>query len=417
MPGGNTRTTVFRDPYPTYAARGEGARIIDVEGVSRIDFLNNYTSLIHGHADADIIAAVTDQLSIGSAFGLPTSHEIELAELIASRTPSIEQVRFANSGTEAVMGGIQAARAYTDRPMIAKFEGCYHGNYDYAGVSTSVPDDAKDLDPPAKILYAAGAPDSVLDSVLVLRYNDVEMLEREITAHKDELAAVMIDLMPWRIGVVSATNEFLKRARELTREFGIVLIFDEVISYRLGPSGGQGIVGVDPDLTTMGKIIGGGFPVGAVGGSAEIMQVFDPRGGKPKVPHGGTFSANPVTMRAGLVAMQKMTPEMYQYLESLGAYIRANLGEVLQEAGVPGQITGGGSMFGVHLHNRPLHDYWSWYGTPEERALQTKIYDGMLENGSLLAPALTGCLSTAMTQDDADALIDGFSKALRSATS
>jgi glutamate-1-semialdehyde 2,1-aminomutase len=415
MPGGNTRTTVFREPYPTYAVRGMGEVIVDVDGVQRVDFLNNYTSLIHGHADPDVVAAVTDQLHQGSSFGLPTPHEIDLAEVIAERVPSVEQVRFTNSGTEAVMSALQAARAYTGRPRIAKFEGAYHGNYDFAGVSTTIPDDHRNLDLPVATAYGEGTPASILENVLVLRYNDAHMAEEQLERHSDELAAVLVDPMPWRMGLIQGTGEFLNRLRELTKRHGIVLIFDEVITLRVGPGGVQREIGIVPDLTTMGKIIGGGFPVGAFGGSAEVMQVFDPRGGKPRVPHGGTFSANPITMRAGLVTMQKLTPDMFDHLNHLGAYIRANLAEALQEAGINGQVTGLGSLFGVHFHARPLDDYWSWYGNADERSFRGDVYQNLLDEGYMVAPAMTGCVSSLMTEDHANALVNAFSAALRKA--
>lgn len=417
MPGGNTRTTVFQEPYPTYALRGAGERVVDVDGVERVDFLNNYTSLIHGHADPDVISAVTDQLQQGTSFGLPTPHEIDLAELLAERIPSIEQVRFSNSGTEAVMSALQAARAYTGRPRIAKFEGSYHGNYDFAGVSTTIPESVKDLELPPAIAYGEGTPKEIVDNVLVLRYNDEQMAEEQIRAHADSLACVLVDPMPWRMGLISGNVSFLQRLRDLTRELGIVLIFDEVITLRVGPGGLQGDIGITPDLTTMGKIIGGGFPAGAVGGSAQIMQVFDPRGGKPRVPHGGTFSANPVTMRAGLVTMEKLTPEVFDHLSHLGAYIRANLAETLGELGVPGQVTGKGSLFGVHFHNRPLAGYWDFHGESNERKVRSAVYHELLNNGFMVAPAMTGCVSTIMSQDHADAFIDGFAQSVRSVIS
>lgn len=414
MPGGNTRTTVFQEPYPTYALRGSGERVTDVEGVERIDFLNNYTSLIHGHADPDVVSAVTDQLQDGTSFGLPTPHEINLAELLAERIPSVEQVRFSNSGTEAVMSALQAARAFTGKPLIAKFEGSYHGNYDFAGVSTTLPESARDMPLPPAIAYGEGTPEAIVDNVLVLRYNDAQMAEEQIRKHADSLACVLVDPMPWRMGLISGHVSFLQSLRDITRELGIVLIFDEVITLRVGPGGAQGEIGITPDLTTMGKIIGGGFPAGAVGGSAEVMQVFDPRGGKPRVPHGGTFSANPVTMRAGMVTMQKLTPEVFDHLAHLGAYIRANLAETLQELGVSGQVTGMGSLFGVHFHDRPLVDYWSFHAEPDERALRSSVYRNLLDNGFMVAPAMTGCVSTIMTQDHADAFVDGFARSVKS---
>jgi glutamate-1-semialdehyde 2,1-aminomutase len=395
---------------------GRGAVVVDAEGEERLDFLNNYTSLMHGHADPDIAAAVTEQLMTGTAFSMPTESEVRLAELIASRIPSVEQVRFTNSGTEAVMMAIQAARAYTGRPMIAKFEGSYHGSYDFAAVSTAIPRDVwADAEPPS-IAYAAGTPDGVLDNVRVLRFNDIEMAERVIERDAGKLAAVLVDPMPWRMGLIPGSQEFLGRLRELTSAHGIVLIFDEVISLRASFQGAQGLVGITPDLTTMAKIIGGGFPVGAVGGSSEVMGVFDPRGGKPRVPHGGTFSANPVTMVAGYVSMTKYSEQEAARLAALGAYIREGLAEALDGARIPGQITGAGSLFGIHLHDRPLTDYQSWEGSPEDGALRSQVAGALFENGAVLAPSLTGCLSTPMTETDANTLLDAFAAALSQAT-
>ncbi len=230
LPGGNTRTTVHLDPYPPYAESGRGAIVTDAEGQERLDFLNNYTSLMHGHADPEIIAAVTAQLENGTAFSMPTESEIGLAELICERVPSVEQIRFTNSGTEAVMMAIQAARAFTGRPMIAKFEGSYHGTYDFAGVSTVIPRDAWSDSEPLAIPYAAGTPQGVLDNVRVLRFNDLEMAQRVIERDGAQLAAVLVDPMPWRMGLIAGTHEFLNGLRELTTAHGIVLIFDEVIS-------------------------------------------------------------------------------------------------------------------------------------------------------------------------------------------
>ncbi|HEX2281683.1 MAG TPA: aminotransferase class III-fold pyridoxal phosphate-dependent enzyme [Thermomicrobiales bacterium] len=235
------------------------------------------------------------------------------------------------------------------------------------------------------------------------------MIER----HRDGLAAVLVDPMPFRLGLIPGQIEFLQRLRDLTRTHGIVLIFDEVITLRAAYGGLQSVIGVTPDLTTMAKIIGGGFPVGAVGGSAEVMAVFDPRGGSPKVPHGGTFSANPMTMVAGLTAMKKMTQEEFDRLEALGNYVREGLSEAMDGARLEGQVTGHGSLFGIHMHGRPLSDYRSSHGMPAERARGKAVFDALLANGSIVSPTLTGCLSTPMTEREASSLIDSFSAALR----
>ncbi|MGH9172927.1 MAG: aspartate aminotransferase family protein, partial [Vicinamibacterales bacterium] len=400
LPGGNTRTTVYQSPYPPYAARGLGAVIVDADGQERYDFLNNYTSLIHGHADPDINAAVIEQLQYGAAFAMPTKHEVALAELLVERVPSLERVRFTNSGSEAVMMAVKAARAYTGRPKIAKFEGCYHGSYDFVEVSLASNESNWGDGDPISTAYSYGTPQAVLDDVVVLRFNDAEMAERRITQHKHELAAVLIDPMPMRAGLVPAEATFLQTLRQLCDAYGIVLIFDEVIALRTAYGGTQSILGVTPDLTTMAKIIGGGFPVGGFGGSAEVMSVFDPSQGSPRAPHGGTFNANPITMVAGLVAMQKLMPEEFDRLDRLGALLREGLAEAMDGARVPGQVTGLGSLAQIHLHDRPVRDYRDSLPTDEEAARIKQIHRGMLARGIFATPGLMASLSTPMDEPE-----------------
>jgi glutamate-1-semialdehyde 2,1-aminomutase len=411
MPGGNTRTTVYQSPHPPYVAYGKGAKIVDVEGDERLDFINNYTSLIHGHADPEINAAVIDQLQYGTSYAMPTGHEVALAELIAERIPAVEQVRFTNSGTEAVMMAIKGARAFTGRPKILKFEGCYHGSYDFAEVSQVTPESRwEEADTPSTAT-AFGTPDGVMENVLVARYNDIAETERIITRYHDELAAVLVDPMPSRVGNVPATQQFLSALREMTRAYGIVLIFDEVITLRVAYGGMQSVVGVTPDMTTMAKIIGGGFPVGAVGGAAAIMAVFDPAGGM-KVPHGGTFNANPITMVAGQTAMEKMTPAAFDRLNTLGERLREGLAEAMDGARVPGQVTGAGSIFNLHLHSRPLKDYRSTTLTAAEKARTAAVYQSMLAHGIFLSPSMMGCISTPMGDAEINTCVDAFAASL-----
>jgi glutamate-1-semialdehyde 2,1-aminomutase len=414
MPGGNSRTTVFHAPYPPYAAHAQGAVIVDADGQARYDFLNNYTSLIHGHADPDINAAVIAQLPHGAAFAMPTELEVRLAELLVERVPSVERVRFTNSGSEAVMMAVKAARAYTGRPKILKFEGCYHGSYDFVEVSMSTPQSSWEMPDPVAVPYSVGTPQAVLDSVIVSRYNDLATTERLVERHKDDLAAVIFDLMPMRAGLVPATDAFLTGLREMTAAHGIVLICDEVISLRGAWGGTQSLRGITPDLTTMGKIIGGGFPVGAVGGSAEVMSVFDPTQGYPKAPHGGTFNANPITMVAGYAAMQKMTPEEYSRLDRLGTMLREGIAEAMDGARIPGQVTGAGSLFTIHLHDRPIREYRDSVPTPEEHARVAALHQGLMARGIITAPALMGCLSTPMGEAEVGAFLEAFSGVLGS---
>jgi glutamate-1-semialdehyde 2,1-aminomutase len=412
LPGGNSRTTVFMKPYPIYAARGEGCRVFDVDGNEYIDCINNFTSLIHGHAHPALIEAATRQLSVGSAFGLPTESEIDLAELLVARLPSVEQVRFANSGTEAVMMALKAARAFTGRAKIAKCEGAYHGSYDYAEVSLDPSPEAWGRNAPVSVAYAKGTPDNVLADVVTIPFNDVEAAVSLIREHGRELACVLVDPMPNRAGLAPADKTYLEALRQITREVGALLIFDEVITFRLGYRGAQGLWGIDPDLTTLGKIMGGGFPVGAIAGRKAFMAVFDPSHGKPALPHGGTFSANPVTMRAGLAAMQLLDEAAFARLDAIGEVVRSGIDQAFQQAGVPGGTVGLGSLLKIHFADRPIRDYRSAFLTEQEAKRQAIFNQGLLNRGVLAAGYGLMALSTPMTDADVDAIIAAASGAL-----
>jgi glutamate-1-semialdehyde 2,1-aminomutase len=412
LPGGNTRTTVFMKPYPIYAARGEGCRVWDLDGTAFIDCINNFTSLIHGHAHPALIKAASDQLALGSAFGLPTQSEVELAELLASRLPSVDQLRFTNSGTEAVMMALKAARAFTGRPKIAKCEGAYHGSYDYAEVSLDPTPEQWGRNAPVSVAYARGTPDNVLADVVAIPFNDTEAAVSLIREHGAELACVLIDPMPNRAGLAPADKAYVQALREVTREIGALLIFDEVITFRLGYAGAQGIWDIEPDLTTLGKIMGGGFPVGAVGGRKDVMAVFDPRPGKPMLPHGGTFSANPVTMRAGLAAMELLDHAAFARLDAMGEAVRSGISGAFRRHGVPGGTVGLGSLLKIHFADRPVRDYRSAYLTEREAQRQAVFNRGLLNRGVLAAGYGLMALSTPMLDADIDAIIETASGAL-----
>jgi glutamate-1-semialdehyde 2,1-aminomutase len=412
LPGGNSRTTVFMTPYPIYATRGEGCRVWDVDGNELIDCINNFTSLIHGHAHSALIEAAIRQLALGSAFGLPTESEVDLAELLASRLPSVDQVRFANSGTEAVMTALKAARAFTGRPKIAKCEGAYHGSYDYAEVSLDPTPAAWGRNAPASVAYAKGTPENVLADVVTIPFNDIEGAVSLIREHGKELACVLVDPMPNRAGLAPAEKGYLEALRQVTREVGALLVFDEIITFRLGYCGAQGLWGIDPDLTTLGKIIGGGFPVGAIGGRAEVMAVFDPRHGKPALPHAGTFSANPVTMRAGLAAMQLLNNAAFARLDAMGEKVRAGINDAFRRSDLPGGAVGLGSLLKIHFSSRPIRDYRSAYMTEKEIRRQAVFNLGLLNRGVLAAGYGLMALSTPMTDADIATIITAVSGAL-----
>jgi glutamate-1-semialdehyde 2,1-aminomutase len=411
IPGGTSKANLHVRPHPFYLLEGHGCRVTDVDGVERLDAINNFTALIHGHAFPAAVDAVTRQLRRGTAFSASTPEEVALAELLVARVPGLERVRFGNSGTEAVMMAIKAARAYTGRDRIAKFEGAYHGYYDDVQVSfSSRPDDWGPDDAPASVPSSGGIPKHRVLETLVLPWNDRDTCERLIERHATELAAVLVDPLANRMGFIPPAEGFLAFLRQLTRARGILLIYDEVISFRVGYRGAQGRYGGEPDLTAFGKIIGGGFPIGATGGRAEVMEVFDPGTRGPRIASGGTFSANPVSMTAGLATMQAMTPAAFDRLDALGARLRARLGDAFREAGVAGQATGEGSLFRLMLTDRPLRSYRDVDQTAE--AGMERLFRALLDAGVLLHTTGLGCLSTPMDDGEVEAIAAAVARGL-----
>ncbi len=263
LPDGGSRSTIRLEPHSLYVEQAAGAEVTDVDGNRLVDFINNYTSLIHGHSYGPVSEAVSAQLARGSAYSFASVSELELAEHLCGRAAGFEKIRFMNSGTEAVMNMIKAARAFTGRPKIAKCEGFYHGSYDFAEVSLgNGPAEWQAADPPATA-YCAGTPPSVLDEVVVIPFNEPEHAQRLLEQQGDEIACVMIDPAPMRVGCKLVREDFLAAIADSARRHGMLLAFDEVVAFRMGRGGAQGRLGVTPDLTALGKIIGGGFPVGA----------------------------------------------------------------------------------------------------------------------------------------------------------
>jgi glutamate-1-semialdehyde 2,1-aminomutase len=413
IPGGTSKANFHVRPHPFYLTEGRGCRVVDADGVERLDAVNNFTALIHGHAFPPLVEAVSRQLARGTAFAASTPEEVALAELLVERVPGLERVRFGNSGTEAVMMAIKAARAYTGRDRIAKFEGAYHGYYDDVQVSySSRPDDWGPKDAPASTPSSGGVPKHRVLETLVLPWNDPDACERLITRHAAELAAVLVDPLSNRMGFIPPAEGFLAFLRQVTRQHGILLIFDEVISFRVGYHGAQGRYGGEPDLTAFGKIIGGGFPVGATGGRAEVMDVFDPGTCGPRIASGGTFSANPISMTGGLATMRAMTPAAFDRLEALGVRLRARLGDVFRAAGVPCQATGEGSLFRILFTDRPLRSYRDLDQRAEAR-MEALFYQ-LLDAGVLLHTSGLGCLSTPMGDAEVEGLAAAVERALRS---
>jgi glutamate-1-semialdehyde 2,1-aminomutase len=412
FPGGITRIVPWLEPFPVYTKSGKGAYVTDVDDVARLDLLNNFASLIHGHAHPQVIEAVSKQLVLGTAYTNPTEAELRLAELLCERVPSAEMVRFSNSGSEAVMSAIKAARAATGRPAIVKVEGGYHGSYDYAEVSLDPAED-KWTNPPKSVGYASGVPEGLLQDVYVVPFNDPAAAERIVREHKGRIAAILLDAAPSYLGFTPISQPFAQKMRDLATEIGAVMILDEVITFRLDHGGAQKKFGIEPDLTVLGKIIGGGFPVGAVVGSAEVMKVFDHRAGKPLVPWSGTFTANPMTMTAGRVTLEILDADLVAYLNGLGDRVREGLTRAFASSGYPGQVTGVGSMFKIMAHQRPVFDFRSQKHSPAEAAAIAELQRMLVLKGFHISGVGMGFLSTAMVPEEIDRFCEATEECLR----
>jgi glutamate-1-semialdehyde 2,1-aminomutase len=366
LPGGNSRTTVFVPPRPPYAVRGAGPFLYDADGRELLDLNNNYTSLVHGHARTEVVEAALAAVRDGSCFSLPTEHEVALAERLAARMPGAPKWRFANSGTEAVMAAIRLARAATGRDRVLRFDGCYHGSYD-AAMTPGAP----------------GIPRAVAADVTSVPVGDADALLDALGREGERLACVLFDAMPNRAGLRPADRAFVELLRAETARRGIVLIQDEVITFRVAPGGIQSLYGIEPDVTTLGKVIGGGFPIGAVGGRAELMDLFDPRR-EDALVHAGTFSANPVSLRAGATAVDLLTAAAIERMNALGERLREGL------SAQGWTVTGRGSLCRVHVD--------------EPGALWWRLY----EEGVTIAANGLLCLSTAIDESHVETATAAF---------
>ena len=403
LPGGSSRGTAFFAPHPHFIERGEGHYVEDADGNRLLDFMINATSLILGHAHPDVTRAIQERAALGTAFTGPTDEQVRMARLLAERVPSVDSIRFTNSGTEGTMMAIRAARAFTGREKIAKFEGGYHGAHEYVSVSVRPPLEKLDPSGPTPIPEHPGMPKSVLEQVIVLPYNDLDWCERVLRENAAEVACLIMEPVVSSFGYLPGETDFLRGLRELTEELGIILIYDEVQSFRIAPGGAQEALGVTPDMTSFGKIIGGGTPVGAFGGRAEIMELFDPTKGAP-IAHAGTFNANPVTMAAGEAVMTHLTPDVYARMNALGGQLRAKLRAVFDEFEIDARVTGIGSLFGIHFTSEEIRDYRGVVRS--NQTMRRALFMGLLNEGVLLQTGAAGALTTLTTESEIDALVD-----------
>lgn len=384
---------------PRFIQEANGSSIKDVDGNQYIDFIGSWGPMILGHNHPEICNAVIETAKKGLSFGAATELEVQMAELITSIVPSIEMVRMVNSGTEAVMSAIRAARGYTKKDKIIKFAGCYHGHSDAmlvkagSGVMTAgIPD-------------SAGVPAGCAQDTLTAIYNDIDSVRVLFEKYPNQIAAVIIEPVAANMGVVCPQTDFLQQLRTLCDQYHSVLIFDEVITgFRLGIDGAQGRFHVTPDLTTYGKIIGAGMPVGAYGGKREIMETISPLG---PVYQAGTLSGNPVAMAAGITQLTilKENPQIYQYINSLGTKLRNGFQSIFTEAGLPFTVNGIGSLSCLFFTKQPVTDYAS--AKTADTVMYAKYFKHMLNHGIYLAPAQFEAMfiSNAHTEQEIDTVL------------
>ena len=414
MPSGYTRHMAVTKPHPIYAAQADGCWITDVEGVKRIDYVNNFSALIHGHNKKEIVDIIAQQASRLSSSILPCEWEVKLAELITNRIPGCEEVRFMNSGTEAVMIAIKAARAYSGKSKIAKIEGGYHGQFDLTETSFQ-PDPSQwgEETAPNSVAYTMGTPQSVLDEVVILPLNNIAAAREILRKNSHDIGAVIIDPLRLQLGLVEPDLDYLEMLREETDKLGIVLIFDEVFSLRCSYRGTQGLKGITPDLTTMGKIIGGGLPIGGLGGKKDVMSVFSIDAGDPKVKHSGTFTANPMSMAAGFVGMSLMTQAAFDELERKGLLLREGLSKTASDLGVTGYVEGVGSLNALIMNEAPIMNYRQLVRAMQNGLLERlSVFHKLLMDEGLLTMRGGFILSTPMTDDDIGFTLKAVARAL-----
>jgi len=402
IPGGvNSPVRAFKnvDGDPFFVLRGKGSRIEDVDGKHYIDYIGSWGPNILGHAPIAITSAIHEAAKNGISYGIPNAYEVQMAQIITDWVPSVEKVRMTNSGTEATMSAIRLARGFTGRDKIVKFEGCYHGHSDSLLVAAG--SGALTFGQPD----SAGVPQSFANETIALPYNNVERLEETFANHGEHIAAVIVESYPANAGLVFPQAGFLAKLREITRKYGTLVIFDEVMTgFRLARGGVQEIENFDPDLTALGKVIGGGLPVGAFGGRADIMDMLAPDG---PVYQAGTLSGNPLAMVAGLTQLRELDKRgAYEYLAEVGSQMAEGLRRIFTEKGMPHRVNQVGSMFCLYFLDEEIVNVDTV--TKQDFAIFKKLFWGCLDEGVYLAPSPyeTGFISMAHTKDDIDDTLD-----------
>ncbi|MCY3901382.1 MAG: aspartate aminotransferase family protein [Caldilineaceae bacterium] len=411
LPGGDTRASSYYTPYPAYMVRGEGCYLYDLDENRYIDFLNNYTSLIHGHAHPATVSAIQEQAARGTVLGSAAEVTVEHAEMLCSRVPSLESVRYCNSGTEATHLAMRAARAFTGKDVIVKMDGGYHGSHDY--VQVNVKPDTAEEDLPRRRLTTRGVPAAVMEGMQVVPFNDLDALEDLLRAHSGEIAAIILEPVLGSGGGVEPQPGYLRGVRQLADTYDVLLIFDEILTFRLDVGGIQSAVGVTPDLTSVAKFIGGGLPLGAFGGRQEIMAPFAPAHPQT-IPHNGTFNGNNVTMAAGLATMMAYGTEEVEQINDLGQRLKDGFNRAFQAAGVKARAAGLGSIIPIHWSEGEIRTARDAVAAQEAaRTLPKLLHMEMMNRGIFSAPRGQFTISTPMTAREIDTAVKVMAQSLK----
>lgn len=403
IPGGVSSPVRAFKPYPFFVAKGEGSHIYDVDGNSYVDHCLAYGPLILGHADKTVVSDLTNQLTMGTAYGAPTENEIKLSREVINRIPSAEMVRFTNSGTEATMSAIRVARGFTKRDKIVKFEGAYHGAHDYCLV--------KGGSGAACLPDSLGIPVDTTKNTLTVPFNDEEALTELIEKEGENIACIIMEVVMGNIGCVEPKDGYLEFLRKITEENGIVLIFDEVITgFRLAIGGAQEYYGVTPDMTTLGKIVGGGLPMGAFCGKKEIMELVAPNG---PVYQAGTFSGNPISVQAGLSTLKQLNKDFYTSLNKKGEFLRSNIRDIVDELSLEISPVGLGSMFQIYFNPNEVTNYAEAQESDSERFLV--YFRQLLKEGVFIPPSQFECnfISSAHEMEDLEKTANAIRESLK----
>ncbi len=392
IPGGATRSLSYFKPYPIHIESGKAAFVFTHEGHKLLDVTNAYGAIVHGHGDPDIVKAVQESIAKGSQYSTPTDGQYKLAKLLCERIPGFERVRFVNSGTEATMFALRAARAYTNKDKIIKMSGGFHGTHDCVAASTK------------KNVITAGIPKGMTEDMIEVPFNDFQALEKAVKENADQLAAVIMEPFLGAGGIVLPAKGYLEHVRKVTQENNVLLIFDEIFSYRVNSGGCQKLYGVTPDLTTVGKVIGGGLPIGVFGGKEKIMNIFCHEKTATPLYHSGTFNGYETLMQAGYAALSKYDEKAVAYINNLGDRLQKGLLQSFKDNGLNIQSNHIGSLLNIHFVNEAITT--SQQVLKSEEQLHTLMHLSMLNKGVFSIPRGLFILSCAMTENDIDFLIE-----------